>query len=520
MTAASPLLTCRGLTKRFGEVVANKSIDLDVYEGRIHALLGENGAGKSTLMSMLAGRLRSDEGSFSLRGEPVTFSAPAQALAAGIGMVYQRFMLVQGLTTAENILLTAPAKAKRDDYLARALDLAERFKLEIRPKARVAELSMGERQRVEILKVLCRDAKLLILDEPTAILTPPEVETLFDVLSRLRQEGRAIIFITHKLEEVLALADEISVLRKGRMVARNLDPAMIHSKRELARLMVGREVVLSMPGPDSEDGADGSDDEPAPAQIQDEEPVIQARNLAGGGEKGRPAFQKISFDIRRGEIFAVVGVAGNGQNQLTACLAGMEPFSSGALTFAGRNYTYRSWKPPHGALAYVPEDRHRTGSVPSMSMVDNYLLTTLDRFRSRLGGLDLEAARRATRQAIEDFEVAAADIHAEAGHLSGGNLQKFLLARELSREPDLFIAEQPTQGLDIRAAREVWRALLRERQHRAILLVTGDLKEALSLADRIAVMFRGRFLEVMDLHDTKDEPSLERIGMLMAGVQA
>ncbi|MFW5733687.1 MAG: ABC transporter ATP-binding protein [Oceanidesulfovibrio sp.] len=512
MTEASPLFTCRGLTKRFGEVIANKAIDLDVHQGRIHALLGENGAGKSTLMSMIAGRLRPDEGELRLRGEPVVFSTPAQALAAGVGMVYQRFMLVRGLTAAENILLTAPASEKREPYLARALELAERFKLAIRPKARIAELSMGERQRLEILKVLARDANLLILDEPTAILTPPEIETLFEVLSKLREEGRAIIFITHKLEEVLALADEISVLRKGRMVARNLDPARIHSKRELARLMVGREVVLSMPGDDN--------DTPASAAPTNAEPVIEARNLAGGGEKGRPAFKNISFSIRRGEIFAVVGVAGNGQNQLTACLAGMVPFTSGALTFAGRSFTYRSWKPPRGKLAYVPEDRHRTGSVPSMSMVDNFLLTTLDRFRSRLGEIDLEAARNATRQAIEDFEVATADIHTEAGHLSGGNLQKFLLARELSREPDLFIAEQPTQGLDIRAAREVWRSLLRERERRAILLVTGDLKEALSLADRVAVMFRGRFLEIMNLHDTKTEPPLERIGMLMAGVQS
>ncbi|TVM18754.1 ABC transporter ATP-binding protein [Oceanidesulfovibrio indonesiensis] len=512
MTAASLLFACRGLTKRFGDLTANQAIDLDVHQGCIHALLGENGAGKSTLMSMIAGRLRPDEGELLLRGEPVAFATPAQALAAGVGMVYQRFMLVRGLTTAENILLTAPASQNRDAYLARALELAERFKLQIRPGARIGELSMGERQRVEILKVLARDAELLILDEPTAILTPPEIDTLFEVLSRLREEGRAIIFITHKLEEVLALADEISVLRKGRMVARNLDPERIHSKRELARLMVGREVLLSMPGEHDE----AEDDQ---ATI-DEEPVIEARNLAGGGEKGRPAFKNISFSIRRGEIFAVVGVAGNGQNQLTACLSGMEPFTSGALSFGGRNFTYRSWKPPRGKLAYVPEDRHRTGSVPSMSLLDNFLLTTLDRFRSRFGGLDMDAARKATRKAIEDFEVAATDIDVHAGNLSGGNLQKFLLAREFSREPDLFIAEQPTQGLDIRAAREVWRALLRERKRRAILLVTGDLKEALSLADRIAVMFRGRFLEIMDLRDKKTDPPLERIGMLMAGVQA
>lgn len=459
-----------------------------------------------------------------MHGEPVRFTSPRAALAAGVGMVYQRFMLAKGLSVQENLLLSAPPRAERRAYLAHALAMAERLGLAVTPRARVASLSMGERQRVEILKVLARDARLVILDEPTAVLTPTEIETLFVALEKLRAEGRAIVFITHKLEEVLALADEISVLRRGRVTARNMDmsPARRPSRQELARLMVGREVLLSMPEPATPSQPRRDSAVPPP-----DEPVLQTWDLAGEGGRGAPPpFTAVNLTVRRGEILAVVGVAGNGQSQLAAALAGAAPMTSGELAFMGTRTAARAWSPPREALAYVPEDRHAAGSVPDMTLLENFLLTTLPRFTGRFGVVDRTAARDAVTRALADFEVAAPGPDTLAGNLSGGNLQKFLLARELFREPGLLIAEQPTQGLDIKASRDVWRLLLMERERAAVLLVTGDLKEALTLADRVAVMFRGRVLDTMDLRDpgatadTAGQSPMERIGLRMAGVTA
>jgi simple sugar transport system ATP-binding protein len=489
-----PLFRLQNVTKRFGPVVANKGVTFGAYPNRIHALLGENGAGKSTLMSILSGRYQPDAGEMFLHEKPVTFRSPAKALAAGVGMVYQRFMLVENLTVLENIRLALPRSVSARDAKTRLGQLADAYGLSVDPDRRIRELSMGARQRVEILKLLLRDAALLIFDEPTAILTPPEVDAFFDVLRRLRADGKSIVFITHKLEEVLAVADDIAIMRRGRLTAR-LTPDQIPSKRELARQMVGREVVLRVDK----------------AEIPVGETVLEARGLAGTG------FSEVNLDLRRGQVTALVGVAGNGQENLSAALAGLQPFTAGTLRFRDRDIPAKDWAAaPHrrNATAYVPEDRYRVGSVGTMDLAENFGLTTLPRF---CNGplLDRDAMAQAAETAIADFAIAAPGTALPAGALSGGNLQKLILARELSREPDLFIAEQPTQGLDIAATEDIWKALLEQRRRSAVLLVTGDLKEALSLADRVAVMFRGRILDTVDARDAE---SVGRIGLLMAGV--
>ena len=495
-----PILSCQGVTKRFGPVLANQGVDLDVESGRIHAILGENGAGKSTLMSILAGRYRPDSGTITLRGREVRFSSPAQALQLGVGMVYQRFMLVEPLTVEENVRLAAggpPNRMNAAGVRREMADLSRRYGLEVDPDKKIWQLSMGERQRVEIIKLLIKKAEILIFDEPTAVLAQPEIESFFQVLRKMKADGRAVLFITHKLEEVLAVADRISILRRGRMVA-GLKPEEIHSKRELARLMVGREIVLRV-----------DKDESVPGEI-----VLETAGLSGMGEKGRPAFEDISLAVRRGEILSVVGVAGNGQAALAAGLAGLSPLKDGHITFNGRRYPASTWSKIRPAgLAYVPEERYSTGSIGAMSLTDNFILTRVADY-VRHGLLDGAAARGDTLKAIEDFGIVAEGPETKAGHLSGGNLQKLILARELSRLPDLFIAEQPTQGLDIKATEEVWQSLIQARSRSAVLLFTGDLREALSLSDRIAVIFRGRILAVIEARDAE---AMSGIGLLMAG---
>ncbi|UZP66907.1 ABC transporter ATP-binding protein [Desulfovibrio mangrovi] len=499
---ALPLLECVGIAKRFGPVLANSGVDLAVHAGQVVAVLGENGAGKSTLMSVIAGRYRPDEGELRMDGLPVRFTSPAQALQRGIGMVYQRFMLIGPLTVAENILLAADAahiKDKKRHTLAsvttRISELAERYGLHVDPKARIRDLSMGERQRVEILKLLVQDARILIFDEPTAVLAQPEVEGLFEVFRKLKADGRGILFITHKLEEVLTAADRIAILRRGRIVAQT-EPCKINNKLELARLMVGRELVLRVDKPEMPIG----------------EAVFEAKGLSG------TAFEDICFAVRKGEVLSIVGVAGNGQEALAEALAGTAPATGGFVSFMGHEYSAREWHASRdrqnaGGIAYVPEDRHHVGSIAGMGLRENFFLTR----REAAGDgawLDADRMENETLEAISRFNIVTHDTATLAGSLSGGNLQKLLLAREMARNPGLFIAEQPTQGLDIKATEDVWAAILAQREHSGVLIVTGDLKEALSLSDRIGVMFRGRLLEIID---TRDAERVERIGLLMAG---
>jgi len=367
----------------------------------------------------------------------------------------------------------------------------------VQPRARIDELSLGQQQRVEILKLLHRNVDLLILDEPTAVLTPAEVEGLFATLRRIVREGRSVVFITHKLEEVMEIADRITVLRRGRRVA-DLTPAEVDSRRELARLMVGREVVLSVQR------------EPVPPG----DAVLELRDCSGYDARGHRAFRRVSFAVRRGEVFAIVGVAGNGQTELVSAITGAGRFSSGQMLLFGKRLG-SAGRPSTEAVGYIPEDRTGTGSVPGLDLTENLLLTTYHRF-CRRGLLRKEAARRMTEEVLARFHVAAPGPHALGRQLSGGNMQKLILARELSKQPQLIIAEHPTHGLDIGATVEVWEELLRQRTRAGILLVSGDLTEVLALSDRIAVIFRG---ELMDTFSAADPDAIAEIGPMMAGVR-
>lgn len=501
MSSTGVDLELSGITKRFGPTVANDAVSIMAHAGEIHALLGENGAGKSTLMSILSGRYHPDEGEIRLNGEAVRFESPADALRRGVGMVHQRFMLVEAFTVAENVALAAGGSMILDlpGESARIRELSERFGLEAHPDRKVCELSMGERQRVEILKLLRLGAQVLIFDEPTSVLTPTEIDSFCEVLRTLRREGRTIVFITHKLEEALELSDRISILRRGKLVARTT-PAEAGGKRNLARMMVGREVIFAIDKP------------PVPLGPQ----VLGVKRLTGGNEPGRPAFQDIDLNLRRGEVLAVVGVAGNGQTELTEALAGLAPCFAGSIEFGGTAHPGALWaKARKDALAYVPEDRHHEGSIPPLSLTHNFLLTRLKDFtRGML--LDWTGGSAATRQAIERFAIKAEGPEQASGELSGGNLQKLLLARELSRRPEVLVVHQPTQGLDVGASEDVWRSLLEAREHAGVLIVTGDLTEALTLADRVAVMFAGRILGVVD---AADPDQVARISPMMAGVR-
>ncbi len=490
-----PLVRIVGLTKRFHQVVANDHITLDIRPGRIKALLGENGAGKSTLMAMLAGRFEPDGGHIEIDGRAVRLSSSRQAIAEGIGMVYQHFMLVDNMTVAENVLLGQEGGTILNPAAMRATvgELAGRFGLQIDPAARVGDLSMGERQRVEILKLLHRKSRVLIFDEPTAVLTPGETEALFEALRSMSAQGKAIVFISHKLEEVLSVADEIAILRKGRIEGEFL-ASEVSSPADLARRMVGRDVLL-----------DVERQSVAPGKV-----VLSVRGLSGEGLDG------LNFELRRGEVLAVVGVAGNGQQQLVEVICGLRRPEAGEVRIMGESwekfYAWPGWK---NALAYIPEDRQGLATCRTMNLTDNLLLTTRRGF-SRGPWLMREQARGTAEAIVRDHNVQPGNVDAQAWQLSGGNLQKFVLGRELFREPRLMVAEQPTQGLDVAATEAVWRRLLDARSMAGVLLVTGDLAEAQQLADRIAVMYRGRF---MGLFPASDKVMVERIGSMMAGLE-
>ena len=490
-----PVIRLEAIHKSFGRLQANKDITLDIHCGRIKALLGENGAGKSTLMSILAGRLQPDSGRILIDGVETLLPNTHAAYRMGIGMVYQHFMLIDAMTVAENVLL---GKSDRiwmppQQMCRQVAELAHQYGLEIDPAARVAKLSMGERQLVEILKLLHRQSRILIFDEPTAVLTPREIDHLFDALRNMAAQDKAVVFISHKLDEVMSLADEIAILRKGAVVS-EMAASAVASKAELAYQMVGREVVLQV------------EKEP----MDSLQMVLRVEGLSGGG------MNDIDLEVRQGEILAVVGVAGNGQKPLVETICGLSRPESGSCKILGKGwdqfYTHHRWD---GNLIYIPEDRRGLAACLDMTLVDNFLLTTRQGF-SKGPWLLRRAAQAKTVQLIGEFDVQPADSTVLARQLSGGNLQKMVLAREFFRRPRLIVAEQPTQGLDIGATEDIWQVLLNARKRAGILLVTGDLNEALSLADRIAVLFEGR---VMDTFGIDDIEKIERIGLLMAGMR-
>jgi len=499
--SSEPVLRLRGITKRFGTLLANDAVDLDVGAGEVVALLGENGAGKSTLISILFGHYVADAGSVEAFGRPLPPGDPAAALAAGIGIVHQHFTLADNLSVLDNVLLgTEPLlapRSRRAEGRERLLALARRFGLEVRPEARIGDLSVGEQQRVEILKALYRDARVLILDEPTAVLTPQESTALRTALRRLVDEGLSLVFITHKLDEVLEIGDRVVVLRAGR-VAGEL-PVAGADRARLAALMVGRAVEEPVRRP-HRTGADVV--------------VLERVSLRGGD--GRPRLDDVSLAVRAGEIVAVAGVAGNGQSALAAVLSGLEPPADGRFLLAGEDVgRARARGLVARGVGRIPEDRHASGVFGDMSIPETLIAEDYARRpQSRFGLIDWPAARRFAGRIVEAFDVRCERVEMRARLLSGGNLQKLLLGRALARNPRFLLAAQPTRGLDVGAAAYVHGRLLAAREEgAAILLISEDLDEVLRLADRVAVMFRGRLSEP----EPRERVTVEALGLRMAG---
>jgi ABC-type uncharacterized transport system ATPase subunit len=500
---AAPVLEVRGITKRFPGIVANDHVDLDLQVGEVLALLGENGAGKSTLMNVLYGLYRPDEGEILLNGRPVTFSSSKDAIGAGIGMVHQHFMLIPVMTVAENIVLAdEPTKAGiLLDYGAaerRVRELAESFNFDIDPTVRIERLTVGQQQRVEILKALYRRAKILILDEPTAVLTPQEAVDLFRILRELKADGMSIIFISHKLNEVLDIADRVSVLRRGKVV--DTIPAQGATEAGLAKLMVGRDVLLTVDKKFSTRG----------------EPLLEVEEIEVLDDRGLEAVRGVSFTVHAGEIVGIAGVDNNGQSQLIDAICGLVHSVAGRIVVAGeecKRSTPREMTDLAG-VGHIPEDRQRRGLVLDFSIAENIALHDYRHEPdSRFGWLYPNRLLTRAKSLIAEFDVRGGGPTSRAGVLSGGNQQKVILAREISRDPRVLIAAQPTRGLDVGAIEFVHRRLVTERDRgRAILLLSLELEEILSLADRILVMFEGRIVGEFTPEATEEE-----IGMAMAG---
>jgi simple sugar transport system ATP-binding protein len=499
----APALEMRGITKRYPGVIANDHIDLDVRPGEIHALLGENGAGKTTLMNILYGLARPDEGEILIDGSKVKIADPTDAIARGINMVHQHFMLVPVMTVAENILLgeemmANPIFLDRGESKRRILDLGQRFGFEIDPDVRVGELSVGWQQRVEILKALYRNARVLVLDEPTAVLTPQETEEIFAVLRRLAENGHSIVFISHKLYAVLEIADRITVIRRGRVVG-SRKPAET-DEDDLAALMVGRDVQLVVDRGDSH-----------PAEVR-----LKVAGLKVTDDRGTEAARGVDFEIRAGEIFGIAGVAGNGQDELVEAIVGLRKPASGTVTLDGTDVTDASTRQMTNlGTGYVPADRHRFGLVLGFSVADNLVLT--DYYHapySRRGILRDDAAiAERGKAAIKEYDIRTPSETVNAGTLSGGNQQKMIVARELAGDLRLLVLDQPTRGLDVGSIEFIHRQAIKRRDAgTAILLVSAELDEVLELSDRVAVMYRGQIVAVVDGR-TADR---NEVGILMA----
>ena len=491
----------RGIVKRFPGIVANDDVSFDLRVGEVHALLGENGAGKSTLMNILAGLYRPDEGEVRVAGQPVAFDSPRDAIATGLGMVHQHFTLVPSQTVTENILLGLDRPRFRlqlERYDDEVAGLAATFGMRVDPRARVWQLSVGEQQRVEILKVLYRGARVLIMDEPTAVLAPQEIEELFSTLRSMTAAGRSVVFISHKLAEVLAIADRITVMRRAKVTAAGL-PAAGATKADLARLMVGREVLESL------------DRMPfAPGEV-----VLTVRELGAENDKRLPALRGVSFDIRAGEILGIAGVAGNGQSELAQAITGLRPFT-GRIEIGGTPYVGRSAREAiRSGVAHVPEDRTGVGSAPNLSVADNLMMKSYREPPIARGWvIDVTAARKAATSLKDGYSIAAPSIDTQARLLSGGNLQRLILAREIESRPRLLVAVQPTRGLDVGAIEAVHRLLLARRDAgAAAILISEDLDELLALSDRIAVIYEGLILGTFDAADA----DVHEIGLLMTG---
>ena len=495
------MLELRHITKTFGNVIANNDVSFNVEKGSIHAIVGENGAGKSTVMRIAYGFYNADSGEILIDGKPVEIKTPHDAIALGIGMVHQHFMLVDNMTIAENIILGAETggaasldleKANREIH-----KLSDELKLGVNPRAVIEDLSVGQQQRVELLKALYRHADLLILDEPTAVLTPQEVEEFFGILRRMKEQGKTIIIITHKLEEVLAISDEVTVMRDARVVG-NVKTSET-SAQELARMIVGRDVLLRVEKREADPGA----------------PILKIGNMNVSGKHGA-AVSDVTFEVRGGEIVGIAGIEGNGQTELIEAIAGLIPVSSGIVEFEGRDVTNVSTrKIKELGIAHIPEDRHKRGLLLNASLAENSILGVHYRPPVAVSGFVSGAAvERRVNEIIENFDVRPPVAELEAKSLSGGNQQKLIIGREFELNPKLLLVSQPTRGVDIGAIEFIHRKLIELRDAgSAVLLVSAELEEVTALADRLLVMREGRIVgEVDPKHTTPEE-----IGLMMTG---
>lgn len=498
-------LDMRAIVKRFPGVLAVDRVDFDVRAGEIHALLGENGAGKSTLMKILYGLYQPNEGVISLNGAPVSITSPTHAIQQGIGMIHQHFMLVPSLTVAENVALGM--RSSRGilldlDVVTRRLEaLSELYNLKVNPRTPIWQLAVGEQQRVEILRALFKGASLLILDEPTAVLTPQEVDDLFRVLKQMTADGHSLIFISHKLHEVLAISQRVTVLRDGHKVASV--PTDEATRRSLAEMMVGRPVVLQYDRPPAQIGA----------------ARLRLESVSALSDRGDTGLDSVTLSVNSGEIVGIAGVSGNGQHELAQVIAGLRPVTEGKIYAGGQDITGKApaVAQKHG-IAYIPEERMIDGVIKDFTVAENYVLQDHGRPPYVRGGIFMlfRIIAEACRAAIRDYEIKTPGTDTPIKSLSGGNIQKVVLARELARQPQVLIAAQPTRGVDIGASEYIHRRLLEERaKGTAIMLISEDLDEIRALSDRIAVMYEGRLMGVVD----NEAVTIQQLGAMMAGAE-
>ena len=494
----------RKITKEFAGNVANDNVTFNLKQGTIHGLLGENGAGKTTLMNILYGLYQPDRGEIFVNNHQVTISSPAQAITMGIGMVHQHFMLVRPFSVVENMVLGLESDKRPFLDLKtakkRIVELSEKYKIKVDPDAKIWQLSVGEQQRVEILSAIYCGAAILILDEPTAVLTPQEVKELFQILTIMRDSGQSIVFITHKLEEILEIGDEISVLRDGRLL--DTVKAAETTKEELTTMMVGREVLFNF----------------SKSTVEPENPLVTVEDLHAKNSKGLPALKGISFELREKEILGIAGVDGNGQKELCEVMTGLRPADKGSIRIAEQELRNKAPKEfIKNRVAHIPEDRHRTGLVLNFSVMKNFIVKELDTPRfSRFGFLNFKNIKAEALKLVEDYQIKTSGINAPVKDLSGGNQQKIILSREITSGPKVLIANQPTRGLDIGATEYVRQQLLDQKERGvAVLLISADLEEICQLSDRIAVIYEGEIMGIVD----GNEIELDSIGLMMAGVR-
>jgi len=501
-----PIVEMKGITKRFPGALANNEIDLSLYAGEVHALLGENGAGKTTLMNILYGLYRSDSGQIFVRGNQVSINSPKDAIALKIAMVHQHFELVPTLTVAENVELGLKAKKwvllDLDTVTKRINELAKQYSLPVNPSAKIEQLSVGERQRVEIIKALYRDANILILDEPTAVLTTQEAQGLFQFLRLMAAEGRAVVIITHKLAEVIEVSQRVTVLRNGKVIDQLMTKDT--NPEELAEKMVGKEILYK----------NEQFEEPPSQQVLLEVKQVSARN-----DKGLPALNNVSLSLKKGEILGLAGVSGNGQTELAEVLAGMRKVTSGKILVDGTDLTNASPREIiKNNVGHIPEDRMGAGLLLDMSIAENLVLEVRNdpRFEKKYM-IDNEQVHQNAERLVQEYSISCASVDASARTLSGGNMQKAILAKVLSRNPKILIAAQPTAGLDVGSTEFIHQTLKeRRKQGVGILLISSDLNEIFSMSDRIAIIFEGKIMGIVPTEEAK----MEKIGLMMGGLAA